>query len=158
MNGNKQPYALLIFGVPMSGKTEFATKFSKQFKAPLLNLAELPGIPRKSFLSLIKNVAISEQTLIVEGGLDTGRHRAEIARLLSKAGYRPVLIWVQTDVKAVKQRLKVKLKSIDAAKKYFDERIEQLEAPADAERAIVISGKHTFATQLKTTLAGLAAR
>lgn len=158
MNGKTKPYAIMIFGVPMSGKTQFASKFSQQFKAPLLNLEELVGINRKSFLKLIDRVSISGQTILIEGGIDTQKQRNEINRLLTASGYTPVLIWVQTDVAAVKQRLKVKLKSVEKAKKHFEERIEHLEAPADPERPIVISGKHTFSTQLKTTLAQLSSR
>ena len=41
MNGKSKPYAILVFGAPMSGKTTFAEQFSARFNAPFLNLSEL---------------------------------------------------------------------------------------------------------------------
>ena len=158
MNGNTKPYAILVFGVPMSGKTQFATKFCRQFKAPLLDfntLHELYDLDQKAFITIISQVALSGQTLVIEGALDTQKQRTKLSNLLKKAGYQPVLIWVQTDVATVKRRLKAKLKSVEKAKTTFDSRIKDLEAPADSENPIVISGKYTFDTQLKTTLARL---
>jgi len=156
MNGNNsKPFAILVFGVPMSGKTQFASKFSRQFKAPLLNFETIPDINRKAFLAVISQIAECQQNLLVEGGLDTYEQREEIRELLYAAGYRPVLLWIQTDINIVKQRLKTNMKSVEKARVYFEQRLHQLEAPEESEQPIVLSGKHTFEGQLKSVLSRL---
>ena len=160
MNGNNKPYAILVFGAPVSGKTQFAEQFSRQFKAPLLNVGELVDkydLSRSAIIAIIEQIALSGQNFMVEGGVDTEKDRTEIRDLLKKAGYRPTLIWVQTDLATIKRRLKLRLKSLEKAKATFEDRYKALEAPADSENPIVISGKHTFDAQLKTVLTHLAA-
>jgi len=156
MNGNhSKPYAILVFGAPMSGKTAFASKFSHQFKAPLLNYDALPGISRKTFLSLVDQIAQCGQNFLIEGASDTFKHREEIRSILRSTGYNPVLLWIQTDTNTIKYRIKSHLKSVEKAKAFFEERLTQLEAPEDSESPVVISGKHTFETQLKSALSSL---
>ena len=147
MNGKSKPYAILVFGAPMSGKTTFAEQFSARFNAPFLNLSELHDeykLTRKLAMVLIQQLTKCKQTLVLEGGLDTEKQRNEIKDLLAKAGYRPILIWVQTDLNAIKHRMRHKYKKI--------------EAPSELERPLVISGKHTFQTQCKNVLTGLSDR
>lgn len=160
MEGNKsQPRAILVFGVPSSGKTTFCEKFAKQFKAPFYNfneLAEQYHLSRKHILLLIEQLAKTGQTLVIEGGINTIAERDEVRKLLRDAGYNPALVWIQTDVATVKSRLKQRLKSVELAKNQYDAAIRQLENPSEDENAIVLSGKHTFQTQLKNVLTQLA--
>ena len=51
--------------------------------------------------------------------------------------------------------MKMRLKSVSKAKTEYGARMKLLEAPSDAEPAIVISGRHTFDTQLKHVLTQL---
>jgi predicted kinase len=158
MNKKSRPYAILIFGVPGSGKTTFAEKFSTQFKAPYINIDALKTdhkIDRTASLIIIDQVAKCGQPLVIEGGLDTEKDREEIRQTLKQRRYKPVLIWIQTDIPTIKKRLSKKLASAEKAKTYFSKAIKKLEAPADLEWPIVISGKHTFAGQLKIVLAAL---
>ncbi|MCL1839461.1 ATP-binding protein [Candidatus Saccharibacteria bacterium] len=156
MNGkNSKPYAIMVFGVPMSGKTQFATKFSRKFRAPLLNFESIPGISRKIFLSVVAQIADSQQNLVIDHGIDTYKQREELRRTLHSAGYRVVIVWIQTDVNTIKRRLRSHLKSVERAKSYFEALLDQLEAPEDSEDTIVLSGKHTFDGQLKTVLSAL---
>jgi len=156
MNGkNSKPYAILVFGVPMSGKTQFATRFSRKFKAPLLNFEAVPGISRNIFLSIVAQIADSQQNLVIDDGIDTFKQREELRNVLRNAGYRTVIVWIQTDVNTIKRRLKSHLKSVERAKSYFGTLLDQLEAPEDSEDTIVISGKHTFDGQLRTVLSAL---
>ena len=46
----------------------------------------------------------------------------------------------------------------DKAKQVYDARIKALEGPSDAEAPIVLSGKHTYHTQLKQVLTQLQER
>jgi len=156
MNGkNSKPYAIMVFGVPMSGKSQFAIRFSRKFKAPLLNFEAIPGISRKIFLSIVTQVADSQQNLVIDDGIDTYKQREELRGVLRAAGYRTVIVWIQTDVNTIKRRLRSHLKSVERAKSYFDTLLDQLEAPEENEDTIVISGKHTFEGQLRTVLAAL---
>lgn len=160
MEGKKQPpRAILVFGVPGSGKSTFAEKFAKKFHASFFDLAEIAkecGMDRKIMLVLVKQLAKTGQLLILEGGLDSEQDRIEIRNILREAGYRTTLIWIQTDMLTVKQRLKQRLRSASKAKEEYETRMSGMEAPADREQPIVLSGKHTFETQLKHTLSQLA--
>ena len=161
MNGKSKPYAVLVFGAPMSGKTTFAEQFSARFNAPFLNLSELYNehkLTRKLALVLIQQLTKCKQTLIIEGGLDTEKQRNEIKEILAKAEYKPVLVWVQTDLNAIKHRMRHKYKKLEEAKNALAEQYKKIEAPSELERPLVISGKHTFQTQCKNVLTGLSDR
>lgn len=161
MNGKSKPYAVLVFGAPMSGKTTFADQFSARFNAPFLNLSELHdqfGISRKVALNLITQISKCKQTLIIEGGLDTERQRNEIRRMLSQAGYAPILVWIQTDLNEIKHRMRHKYNKLEEAKIALANSYKKIEAPSDDEDPLVISGKHTFQTQCRNVLNGLSER
>ena len=155
-----QPRAILVFGAPASGKTTFCEKFSQQFRAPYYNLTEVceeNGFSRDTMLTVLQLIARTGQNIILEGGLDTQADREEIKKLLIDEGYNPSLIWIQTDVNTIKSRLKARLKSVARAKEEYDRKISELEAPDEvSEKPIVLSGKHTFETQLSHTLSQLA--
>ena len=72
------------------------------------------------------------------------------------AGYDVDLLWIQTDIATIRNRMKFRYKSVAKAKSAYDEAIEKLEAPSELERPIILSGKHTFETQTKHAVAGLA--
>lgn len=158
--GKSKPYAILVFGAPMSGKTTFAEQLSTSIEAPFINYAKLAKkqkIERELFLELISQLSISKSTIIIEGMMDTEKDRTEIRTLLETAGYKPVLIWVQTDLNAIKQRMRHAYRSLDKAKAAFSKSYEHIEAPTDIEKPIVISGKHTYQTQYKNVMGRLSA-
>ena len=76
--------------------------------------------------------------------------------LARKYGYEPALIWVQTDINTIRQRLKSQYRSVSKAKIAYERAVSEMEAPTDIEHPIILSGKHTFETQTKHVLAGLA--
>ena len=161
MEGKKlqKPRAILVFGAPASGKTTFCEKFSKQFRAPYYNLTELSevyGFDRDHLLTILELIAKTGQNIVIEGELNTEADREEIKRLFRNSDYDPSLIWIQTDVNTIKARLKTRLKSVAKAREEYDDKISQLEAPAETEEPIVLSGKHTFETQCSHVLAQLA--
>lgn len=153
--------AILVFGAPCSGKTTFSRQFADQFNATFYDLDALRddhNLSRQFILLLIEQIARTGATLVFEGGNDTEKDRKEIADILRDAGYSPTLIWIQTDVNTIRARLKNKLKSVEKAKSVYDSRVKSLEAPSDAEAPIVLSGKHTYETQLKQVLMQLQER
>lgn len=161
MEGNKKnkPRALLVFGAPCSGKSTFAEKFANKFGLASYDyqqIADEGGFSRDTMLEIIKLILRTKQTILIEGGLDSEKDRSEMRNLLRSNGYEPALIWVQTDVSTIRSRLKSRFRSVSKAKKYFDENVANIEAPTDFEKPIILSGKHTFETQTKHAIAGLA--
>lgn len=160
MEGNRgKPRALLVFGAPGSGKTTFAEKFGKKFGLACYNFDELKNennFTRKNILTILAEIIKTKQTIIIEGGINTGKERDEFNSILKKAGYEPALIWIQTDVATIRSRLKAKYKSVAKAKELYETAVSEIEAPADEERPIILSGKHTFDTQAKHVVLGLA--
>ena len=148
MNGKSKPYAVLVFGAPMSGKTTFAEQFSARFNAPFLNLTELQNehkLTRKLALVLIQQLSKCKQTLVIEGGLDTEKQRQEVKNIFIV-------------LNAIKHRMRHKYKKLEEAKSALAEQYKKIEAPSELEQPLVISGKHTFQTQCKNVLTGLSDR
>lgn len=160
MEGNKsQPRAILVFGAPCSGKTTFCDKFCHRFKIPFLNFTEMMAEYDFTFDQCLVALDLLTQTgrdIVIEGGLDSEADRRYLRRVLKNAGYATSLIWVQTDITTIKFRLKSRFKSAAKAKSTYDHQTSVIEAPAERENPIVISGKHTFKTQLSHVLARLA--
>lgn len=159
MEGKKtQPRAILVFGAPCSGKTTFSKKFSKQFNTPYFDLTairEKHDFNRETLLDVVALLATTHQNIILEGEMDTEADRAELRNLFRKAGYNPTVIWIQTDISTIKSRLKARLHSVAKAKEEYDTKVSALEPPAEHENPIVLSGKHTFETQIKQVLSQL---
>jgi gluconate kinase len=160
MEGNKaKPRALMVFGAPCSGKTLFAEKFSKKFGLACYDfdkLREKHNFSHAEILVILEEILKTRQTIIIEGDLNTEKERAEMRRILRDNGYEPTLIWIQTDVATIRSRLKARFKSVNKAKNFYDTAVETIEAPDETEHAIILSGKHTFDTQAKHVVTGLA--
>ena len=161
MVGNKKNKlrAVLVFGAPGSGKTTFAEKFADKFDLVYFNLDDIMeryGFTEQIVLDILEIIAQTNQSLVIEGNLDTEKERTEIRNILRANGYTPALVWVQTDFATIKMRLKKRHRSVKKAKEVYDKAVSELEAPADFEKPIIISGKHTFETQTRHVLAGLA--
>ena len=158
--GNKaKPRAILVFGAPCSGKTVFSEKFAEKYHLTFFNLDEIRrknGFSRANIITILGLIAKTGQNIVIEGGIATEEERDEIRRLLREAGYNPSLVWIQTDLATIRTRLKSKYKSVAKAKEMYDKKVSGIEAPSEAETPIILSGKHTFETQSRHILAGLA--
>ena len=161
MEGNRksQPRALLVFGAPCSGKTTFAENFAAKFGLAYYDLTRIRednGFSHENILSILELITRTGQTILLEGELDTEKDRIEIINAVREHGYEPSLIWVQTDVATIRNRLKLRFHSVSKAKTAYDDAVASIEAPTESERPIILSGKHTFDTQSRHVLAGLA--
>lgn len=162
MEGNKnkiKPRALFVFGAPASGKTTFAEKFSKKFGIAYYNLNDLEdeyGLTKEGALVILEQVMKTHATIIIEGEQDTEANRTEMRNLARHYGYDPALIWIQTDIATIRLRLKQKYRNVSKAKSAFEEAVAEIEAPTEVEKPIILSGKHTFETQTKHVVKGLA--
>ena len=160
MEGKKtKPRALLIFGAPCSGKTTFSMKFAEKFDLAYYDMDDIKKkykFSDEEIISVFELITKTRQTLIIDGGINTEKERNNLKNMFIKAGYNPFLIWIQTDINTIKLRMKSRHKSISKAKIVYDDLIKDIEAPAQHEKPIILSGKHTFETQTKHVLAGLA--
>lgn len=171
------PRAIFLLGIPGAGKTFFAKRFSETFNAPFV---ETDGIryaisSQPSFSALeqrgveriaenqLKQLFKTHKTLLYEGELESRAARTRLAKLAREAGYEPMFVWVQTEDATARQRATRGVKSHDGTKAPIitEERYEQLKdkftPPNESEKAVVISGKHTYASQAKIVLKRLAA-
>lgn len=154
-----RPRALLVFGAPCSGKTTFAKKFADRFDLACYDFDEIREeyrMTRKNIFLFINLLARTKKNIIIEGCMNTEKDRAEMRNALRTAGYDPSLIWIQTDISTIRMRMKNKYRSVSKAREMYDSLVDSMEAPAEVENPIILSGKHTFETQAKHVLAGLA--
>lgn len=161
-----QPHLLVMVGIPGSGKSFFAERFSEMFHAPYVSYDRVMDVgggneesAAKYMTYLLHELIKTGHTIIVDGLADTRTQRAELKHLAASAGYKPLFIWVQTDAATAKARaLKT---SKDRGRPLTPHEFDQLAAyfvPLTAmERPVVISGKHTYATQARVVLKHLAA-
>ncbi|MBQ6375514.1 AAA family ATPase [Candidatus Saccharibacteria bacterium] len=160
MEGRKsKPRAILVFGAPCSGKTTFSEKFARKFDLAFYDFGRIKEenrLTRKNLLLIVSLLARTGRTLIIEGGLDTEKERSEMRNALRAGGYEPSLVWLQTDINTIRMRMKSKFKSVAKAKEVYDAMVETMEAPTEMEHPIILSGKHTFETQTRHILSGLA--
>ena len=161
MEGNRRnkPRALMVFGAPCSGKTTFAEKFAKKFDLAYYNLTELASegnFSRDQILIVLEQILKTKQTILIEGSIDTEVERMEMRNIFRAYNYEPSLVWIQTDVATIRNRMKSRYRSVSKAKDAYDAAVAEIEAPLESERPIILSGKHTFETQTKHVIAGLA--
>ena len=162
-----KPHLIIMVGIPGSGKSFFAEHFAETFKAPIVSLDKLSKELFQNSSSdrdenkSISNVAIyvlgeilkTKKTVIYEGQTNLRSNRIEISKIARNAGYKPLFIWVQTELleaqkRATKSGGEKPALSVDE----FDAKVKQFTPPHKTEKAIVISGKHTYASQLKIVL------
>lgn len=154
-----QPHAIVMVGIPGSGKTFFAKQFSDTFNAPFVTINDiLPHTKNEQSAHHIAHRHLDELlktklSLIVELDTATRTARRELATKLRSAGYKPMIVWVQTDPDAAFVRHKRSGNSEES----FDGQIRRFSPPHETENPIVLSGKHTFATQARVILKHLSA-
>ncbi len=168
-----KPLVLITIGIPGSGKSFFASQFSETFNAPVVSYDKLRhtlfsdnGFAKQEqdLVNTIANIELEEllktqKTFIIDGAVASKIQRMEIRKKAQQAGYDTLLIWVQTDKNTAKYR-SMKRSSRRSDDKYnsslSSEQYDQLEKrfviPQPTEAAVVISGKHTYATQAKVVL------
>jgi predicted kinase len=156
-----------MVGIPGSGKSFFADSFAETFKAPIVSFNRLrkdlfkaPTISKteEEITSRIANdflgeILKTERTVIYDGNANSRTDRDLIIKKARSFGYEPLFVWVQTEAITAKKR---STKPTDAklaiTPDQFDTKLKQFTAPGRTENTIVISGKHTYPSQLKIVL------
>jgi predicted kinase len=154
-----RPHVLMMVGIPGSGKSSFAEKFAETFGAPRISFDVIRSLTldapaaRSLMTGQLQELLKTRQTLIVDGATETRTERQDIVRTARAAGYEPLIIWVQTDPSTAKSRaLKQSHTGSVSTPDAFDQAFRRFTPPNATEKSVVISGKHTYATQTKVVL------
>jgi shikimate kinase len=146
----KKPHLLILAGIRGAGKTYFASHFSDTFDAPFVcdeliykttGDTDIKKI-RSYFLAMLFK---TNSTVILETDeANTPLGRLKLSKIAKRYGYEPIIIWVQTDSTTAGQRLN--------NNKHIKKEKDNFVSPSNNENFVVISGKHTYSTQLKIVL------
>ena len=164
---SSRPHIIVMVGIPGSGKSFFADRFAETFKSPIISFNKLhqalfsnPKYDQAEY-TIVKQAAdymldeiLKTGKIVVYEGLSNQRNdRSTIVKKVQDYGYDPIFVWVQTESTTAKRR---STKSIDGrppmSEEEFDKKLKQFNPPSANEYAVVISGKHTYNTQLKAVL------
>lgn len=158
------PHAIIMIGIPGAGKSTFADHFAETFQAPIVSETKLQrqydlSEPAAETLrdTILTEYMKTHRTVLIDGGLEAKDKREELVRKLIKSGYRPLIVWVQTDTtEAFRRASKPYPKGSGLSSEEFERLLDIFQAPGEKEKMVVISGKHTYASQLKIILKQLA--
>ncbi len=168
-----RPMVMIIVGIPGAGKSHFARQFADVFQTPLVSFDKIrhmlfsePSFTKDEELLVaslmndqIQELYKTKKSFIVDGAVNSKMARAEIERSARKHDYSYLTIWVQTDADSSKYR-SVTRNARRAGDAYntamtedqFTNMAKRINPPHGNEHYVVISGKHTFATQAKIVL------
>lgn len=158
-----KPHLIVVVGIPGAGKSFFASQFSETFSAPYIDQTSLRSmLPDDDTTAIMCDYVIDQlcktkQTLLIEGPGATKASRREIADLAKRHGYQPLFIWVQTEpitaqARATKGVGSNRQQLMLISESEFDAVSRQFEPLLPSEKYMVISGKHTYASQAKIVL------
>lgn len=168
-----KPLIITVVGLPGSGKSFFARQFSDTFMAPRISYdfliktlgstyplsKEAKARVEKLLENQTQELLKTQKTFIIDGGLQSRSDRIKLQKLAKEHGYDVLLVWVQVDEQTAKYRSAnrsarrsddVDNQSLTLEQYTFSAR--QFSPPHPTENQIVISGKHTYATQAKVVL------
>jgi len=153
-----KPHLLVMVGMPGSGKSTFATQFAATFNMPFVNYAELHDVVGGD-INLTYRLADyltyqfirTGQTIIIDGPGDKQADRKAIVKLAREHGYEPLFIWVQTEPATTEHR-SVHQRGATMSQSEYDARVAEFDYLTNAEPVLVISGKHTYASQARIVL------
>lgn len=168
-----RPLVMMVIGIPGAGKSFFARQFSDTFSAPVISIDHLRyaiyeqpthSKAEEATLQYLAEYQIGEllkthKTFIIDGGMNAKVDRLKVEKLAREAGYGTLVIWVQTDeptsrLRATKRKEGRRGDEWNASivPEQFESYVKRLTPPSPAEPLVVISGKHTYATQAKVIL------
>ncbi len=164
----QKPLLIMLYGFPGSGKTYAARQICDSIKAAHLQADRIRGelFEEPRFDKTENNIVMHLHNYMTEEFLDAGvsvvydtnamrfSQRKELREMARKHGANFILIWLQIDPEAAFTRTikRDKRKADDKHSRMYDrtsfeDYIGYMQNPQSIEDYIVISGKHTFATQ-----------
>lgn len=152
-----KPHLLVVVGIPGAGKSYFALQFSHTFNAPYVDFGHFRrAVNNFDIGTKLANYSLGQllktkQTIVIEGRGATRADRKKLVSASRKYGYDVVYIWVQTDADASERRA-VRSKTATIAKEDYDRQVKEFQPLGESEEWVVISGKHTYASQARAVL------
>lgn len=163
-----EPTLFVVIGFPGAGKTFFSRQFADNSNAVHVNedrirqniIAEPTYAPNEDALVheitnyMIETLMQTKQSVIVDGANHKLARRKQLYDMAKKYGYKPLLVWVQTDAQTAFDRASNRdRRHIDDKYSYSIpqvtfERIMRAFKRPHYEDYVVISGKHVFRNQL----------
>ena len=170
---SENPTIIEMVGLPGSGKSFFATQFAKTFGSAIVSIDKIRWMlfanhtysdNENIMVQQVADLIITEllktqKTFVIDGGYITEIEREELTRRAAKAGFRVLTVVVQVDTPTAKHR-SLKRDSRCTGDRYkqaltpeeFDAQIAKHELPEATDHNVIISGKHTYSTQVRTVL------
>lgn len=167
------PMVIMVVGLPGAGKSFFARQFAATFGAPLVSEDKIRHMlfanhtysrDESAMIAQVSDMITDElfvagKTFVLDGGYNTKVARDEMAKTAAKNGFRTLTIWVQTDVPTCKRRALGRSEKRDGDEykqsltpELFDTFAKKFTQPVIDKNTVVISGKHTYATQARIAL------
>ncbi|MCL2038455.1 ATP-binding protein [Candidatus Saccharibacteria bacterium] len=166
-----KPHFLIIAGPIGSGKSSFAEQFSTLFKAPAVDVEAIrydlkrkpdyseveSRLAHKVAFIMLRTFMAAGYPLLAVGG-ETFAERQKWRVMAERAGYQTTIVWLQVDQPTLKRRFTERIKSDGLTTDIFTSAMKEVELPEPQERALFISGKHIFSTQVRSVLEKLATK
>jgi predicted kinase len=161
-----KPHLIVMVGIPGSGKSFFAEQFAETFNAPLVSLEKIGKdlfetthfseeeqlITEKIASYMLLELFKTSQSIVFDGDSTQRNDRALLTKFAQTAGYETLFVWIQTEPISAKLRA-TKGKGVDGlTSDEFNAAYKRFSAPHELEKAVVVSGKHTYPSQLKNVL------
>lgn len=170
------PHVIFVIGLPGAGKTYFAEKFSSTFGAPFVEADRLRSAvsyepsytpEEQTVVDTLVEIQMKElfktkKTFIVEASTEAKVDRLELVKTARTQDYQPMFVWVQTDpdtsrARATRAGRANKNKLLVLPESRYVQLTKRFTPPMLNENTVVISGRHTYASQVKAVLKRLAA-
>ena len=149
---------IIMVGLPGSGKSFFAEKFAETFHVPYVSQQRIEELTTENSDKLtqlqLSELLKTKQSILFEGPTYSRAERITLTKTAHGAGYETLLVWVQVDPFTAKDR-SAAIKKITSPEE-FDKLSKRFTPPTSVEKPLVISGKHTYASQAKVVLKKLA--
>lgn len=158
-----KPHLLVVVGLPGAGKSHFASQFSDNFSTPYLDINRYKRLIRNNGITdtisndVFHQLLKTNQTLLIEGVGETSDERKELLKVAKIHGYEVLYIWVQTEPATASQRA-TKSKEEPISVDEFKKRSRRFENLNATELFVVVSGRHTYASQTRMVLNKLVAK
>lgn len=162
-----RPHLVIMVGIPGAGKSYFAEHFGNTFHAPVINTGRIrqslgqdvsEETVEQTAKLMLEELVKTNATIVYDGTSDTRASRLELSRFAHSVNYLPVFVWVQTDsIEAARRATNPRKADGYLTDEEFEKAVRRFKVPVATEKPVVISGKHTYVSQLKNVLKYLAA-
>ena len=162
-------HLVIMLGIPGAGKSFFAEHFADTFQAPIISYDKLHKnlgdcdldqktkniIISRTLKCMLEEFSKTKRTIIFDGRIYSRASCEELVKIARKFKYEPLFVQVQTDELTAKKRIAKAAheNKLVISKERFDKIVNQFNLMSkNMHNVVVISGRHTYSTQLKIVL------